>query len=58
MASEQVMSDAIARAVVEATRVVLQTMREAMVQGTWNTAGPKLGSPTLKKPLLNWETPD
>ena len=33
MASEQVMSEAITRAVAEATRVVLQTMAEAQVQG-------------------------
>ena len=54
MATEQVMSEAIARAVTEATRVVLQAMVEAHVQGAWNAAGPKLGSPTLKQPSFNW----
>ena len=58
MASEQVMSEAIARAVAEATIVVLQTMNKAQVQGTWNVAGPKLGGPTLKQTLFNWEAPD
>ena len=58
MVSEQMMSEAIARAVAEATRVVLQTMVEAQAVRTQNAAGPKLGSPTLKQPMFNWEMPD
>ena len=58
MASEQVIREAITRAVAETTRVVLQTMAQPHVQGTWNAAGPKLGTPTLKQPLFNWEAPD
>ena len=58
MASEQMMSKAIARAVAEATRVVLQTMAEAQPQRTQNAAGSKLGGPTLKQPTFYWEVPD
>ena len=53
MASEQMMSKAIARAVAEATRVVLQTMAEAWAERTQNAAGPKLGGPTVKQPTFN-----
>ena len=58
MASEQMMSEAITRAVVEATRVALQTIVEARVERTQNAAGPKLGSPTMKQPTFNWKVPD
>ena len=58
MVSEQMMSEAIVRAVAEATRVVLQRMAEAQVQRTQNAAGPKLNSPTLKQATFNWEAPD
>ena len=55
MASESMMSEAITKAVAEATRVALQTMMEAQAQ---NAAWPKLGSSTLKQPMFNWEVPD
>ena len=58
MASEQMMSKAITRAVAEATRVALQTMSEAQAERAENTAGPKLGSPMMKQPTFNWEAPD
>ena len=58
MASEQMMSEAIGRAVMEATRVALQTMVEAQVERTQNAAGPKLGSPAMKQPKFDWEAPD
>ena len=58
MASEQMMSKAIARAVVDATRVALQTMVETSVERTQNAAGPKLGSPAMKQPTFDWEVPD
>ena len=51
-------SEAIASAVAEVTRVALQTMVQAQVQRTQNAAQPKLGSPTLKQPMFNWEMPD
>ena len=56
MAPESMMSEAIAKAVAEATRV--QTMAKAQAQRSQNAAGPKLGSPTLKQTMFNWEAPD
>ena len=50
MASEQMMSKVITRAVVEARRIVLQTMAEAQTERTQNAAGPKLDGPALKQP--------
>ena len=58
MASEQMMSEAIARAVAEATRIVLQTMAEVQTERTQNTPGPKLGGPTFKQPSFDWEVLD
>ena len=58
MASEQMMSKAITRAVAEATRVALQTMAEAQAERTQNAAGPKLGGPAMKQPTFDWEAPD
>ena len=58
MASEQIMSEAIARAVAEATRIAIQTMAEAQVERTPGTSGPKIGSPTMKQPMVNWSTQD
>ena len=56
--AEQIMSGAIAKAVAEATRIVIQMMAEMQAQRTPNVAGPKLGAATLKQPTLNWETLD
>ena len=56
--AEQMMSEAIARSIAEATRVVLQMMAEAQAQRTQNATGPKLVSPTLKQPTFDWEAPD
>ena len=56
--AEQMMSEVITRAMVEATRVVLQMMAEAQAQRTQNATGPKLGGPTLKQPTFNWKAPD
>ena len=58
MASEQMMSEEIARTVAETTRVVLQIMAEAWAERTQNAAGSKLGGPTMKQPTLNREAPD
>ena len=52
------MSEAIAKAVAEATRIVIQTMAEMQTQRIPNAAGPKLGGPALKQPTFNWEAPD
>ena len=59
MASEQTMSEAITRAVAEATKGVLQTMAEAWAERTQNAAELKLGSPAMKQPnIRDWEAPD
>ena len=55
---EEIMSEVITKAVTEATSIVIQTMAEFQAQIVPNTAGPKLGGPTLKQPNLNWEAPD
>ena len=56
--AEQMMSEAITRAIAEATRVALQMMAEAQAQKTQNATGPKLGSPTLKQPAFDLVGPD
>ena len=58
MASEQIMSEAIARAVAEATRIALQTMVEAQAERTHNGSGPKLGGPAVKQPTFDWDAQD
>ena len=58
MASEQIMSEAIARAVAEPTRIALQTMAEAWVERMHNRSGPKVGGPTMKQPTFNWNVQD
>ena len=54
MESEQIMSEATARAVAEATRIAIQTMAEAQAERMHDKSGPKVGSPTLKQPMFNW----
>ena len=54
----QIMSEAVAKAVAEATRLVIQTMAETQAQRMPGTTGPKPGSPTLKQPNFNWEATD
>ena len=56
--AEQMMSEAIARSIAEATRVALQMMTETQAQRTQNATGAKLGSPALKHPTFDWEAPD
>ena len=56
--AEQIKSEVITKAVVEATRIGIQTMAESQAQRVPNTAGPKLGGPALKQPNFNWEAPD
>ena len=53
MVSEQIMSEAIARAVAEATRIALQTMVEAQEERMHDRSGPKLGGPTMKQPTFD-----
>ena len=56
--ADQVMSEAITKAVAEATRLAIQTMAEMQTQRTLSTTGPKLGSPALKQPNFNREAAD
>ena len=56
--AEQVMIEAIAKAVAEATRIAIQTMAEMQTQRITSASGPKLGSPTLKQPNFNWGAPE
>ena len=50
MADQVEMSEAITKAVAEATRITIQTMMEMQTQRTASTPGPKLGCPVLKQP--------
>ena len=50
MADQTVMNEAIAKAVVEATRAMIQTMVESHQRQ--EVQGPKLGGPVLKQPQL------
>ena len=52
------MSEAIARALAEATTLALQTMAEAWPERMHNGSGPKLGGPTMKKPTFDWDAQD
>ena len=58
MASEEVMNEAIARAVTEATRVAIQTMAEARVVRTHNISGAKIGSPAMKQLRFDFNAED
>ena len=58
MATEQIMSEAITNAVVEATRVAIQAMSEAGAEWTHDMAGPKIGGPTMKQPTFDWDVED
>ena len=58
MASEQIMSEAIARAVAEGTRIAIQTMAEAQVEGTHDGSGPKVGGPAMKQLMFDWNAQD
>ena len=58
MASEQIMNEAITRAVAEATRVVIQTMAKAQVERMHDISGPKIGSLTMKQLTFDWNAED
>ena len=58
MVSEQVMNEAIAKAVAEAARAVIHAVAAAMVEKPPIITGPKLGGPTMKQPTFNWESED
>ena len=56
--AEQIISEAITKAVAKATRIAIQTMTKMQARRVPNAAGPKLDGPTLKQPTFNWEAPD
>ena len=58
MASEQSMSEAIARAVAEATRIAIQTMAEAWAEMMHDGSGPKIGGPAMKQLTFDWNAQD
>ena len=56
MKSEQVkVSKAIAKVVVEATRVAIQAIAVAATERPQSAAGPRIGGPAMKQPTFNWE---
>ena len=58
LATEQIMSEAITKAVAKATRVAIQAMEEAEVEQMPDMAGLKIGSPTIKQPTFDWDSED
>ena len=59
MASEQsTMTEAIAKAVAEVTRVAIQAMAATPVDRPLTMAGPKIGRLSMKQPTFNWEIKD
>ena len=58
MVTEQIMSEAIARAVAEATRIALQTMVEVWAERMYDKSGPKVDSLTTKQPMFDWNVQD
>ena len=59
MASEQVIeNEAIAKAVVEASRAEIQAMAAATAERPQSKAGPKIGGPSMKQSSFNWEADD
>ena len=56
--AEQIMNEAVIKAVAEVTIIAIHTMAEMQTQRIPNAAGPKLGSPTLKQPTFDWEATD
>ena len=58
MATKQIMSEAIVKAVAEARRVVIQALAEAVAEQPQGMAGPKIGGPAMKKPTFNWDSED
>ena len=52
------MSEVIARAVAEATRITIQTMAEAWAQRLHDASGPKIGRPAMRQLMFNWNAKD
>ena len=58
MENHVVMNEAIAKAVAEVTRVLIQAFAEMHSQRPEGQWGPKLGGPALRQPQFNWEATD
>ena len=58
MATGQIMSETITKAVAEATRVAIQAMAEAQAEQMSDTAGLKIGGPAMKQLTFEWDTED
>ena len=58
MEDQSLMNEAIAKAVAEATMVMIQTIMQTQTQRSEGQQGPKLGSPVMKQPQFNWEAAD
>ena len=58
MALEQVMNEAITKAVAEATTVAILTMAEAWAERIHDISGCKIGSPTMKQLTFDWNAED
>ena len=58
MATEQIMSEAITKTVAEATRVAIQALAEPQAEWIHDMTGPKIGSPTMKQPIFDWDAED
>ena len=52
------MSEVIAKAMAEATWIMIQTMAETQSRVEETKQGPKIGSPVLKQPQFNWDATD
>ena len=57
MAEQIKMSKVIAKAVAEATRIMIQTMAETQSRMGYSQQGPTIGGPMLK-PQFNWDVAD
>ena len=58
MATGKIMSEAIANAVAEATRVAIQAMSEAKVERMHDTSRPMIDCPIMKQPMFDWDAGD
>ena len=52
------MSKVIAKAMAEATWIMIQTMAEMQLRMEETQQGPKIGGPVLKQPQFNWDATD
>ena len=58
MTTEQIMNEAITKAVAKATRVAIQAMAEVQVERAHDTSGPKIGGHAMKQLTFDWNVKD